>query len=66
MGNSKMSDKVCPDCNGNGTVWIKKEYGEIEIECDYCDGEGVVGMDELGLMPDGIYHDPDKTFSRAE
>tara|TARA_B100000029_G_C17277509_1_gene852220 strand:+ start:233 stop:628 length:396 start_codon:yes stop_codon:yes gene_type:complete len=21
---------------------------------------------ELGLMPDGIYHDPDKTFSRAE
>lgn len=21
---------------------------------------------ELGLMPDGIYHDPDKTFSRSE
>lgn len=45
-----MSDKVCPDCNGNGTVWISKEYvdpetpTEIEIHCDYCNGEGVVGM----------------------
>ena len=39
-----MSDKVCPDCNGHGTVWIQKEYGEIEIQCEYCNGEGVVGM----------------------
>ncbi len=43
-----MSDKVCPDCNGHGTVWITKEeygeIGEIEIHCDYCNGEGVVGM----------------------
>ena len=38
MGDSKMTDRVCPDCNGNGTT------GEDEDFCDYCDGEGVVGM----------------------
>ena len=34
----RLSDKVCPDCNGIGTT------GDEESFCTYCDGEGVVGM----------------------
>ncbi len=39
-----MTDKVCPDCNGHGTVYLTSSEGEDEVPCDYCDGEGVVGM----------------------
>lgn len=30
--------KQCPDCNGFGYT------GEDKDHCDYCDGEGLVGM----------------------
>jgi len=38
--------KVCPDCNGVGTVTesMRTQKGDYsEVVCDYCNGEGQVG-----------------------
>lgn len=36
-----MSDKVvCPECEGEKTVWGDFNGMEIEAECPYCGGSG--------------------------
>ena len=36
-----MSDKECPKCSGYKLLPITTPYGEDEVYCDHCNGEGV-------------------------
>ena len=38
---------VCPECNGDGTVWLSNNYSEYPgIDCNYCNGKGKVAFCE--------------------
>tara|TARA_R110000751_G_C13462907_1_gene445621 strand:+ start:374 stop:514 length:141 start_codon:yes stop_codon:yes gene_type:complete len=42
-----MNEKLCPDCNGCGSVTESRRIDKgdySEVPCEYCYGEGVVGM----------------------
>ena len=52
---------ICPNCNGNGYVKAVLEEGRehIVIQCNVCDSEGEIYVDESEVMES--YIDADNT-----
>jgi len=52
---------ICPDCNGNGYVKAALEEGRehIVIQCNVCDSEGEIYVDESEVIES--YIDVDNT-----
>ncbi|MEK9207769.1 MAG: hypothetical protein AAB922_04755 [Patescibacteria group bacterium] len=42
----------CLDCKGEGEITLKSDYGEYEVECETCDGDG--GADMVCPLCDGL------------
>ncbi len=52
---------ICPNCNGNGYVKLTLEEGRehIVVQCQTCDSEGEIYVDESEVMES--YIDADNT-----
>jgi transcription elongation factor Elf1 len=54
MANSKTRKHsgICPDCNGNGYVQCHIEEGRehIVLQCNTCDSEGEIYVDESEII----------------
>jgi len=57
---------ICPDCNGNGYIKATIEEGRehIIIQCERCDSEGEIYVDESEVMES--YIDADNTADRGK
>ena len=51
---------ICPDCNGNGYVQCHIEEGRehIVLQCNTCDSEGEIYVDESEVVEFYIDDDP--------
>ena len=54
---------ICPDCNGNGYIQCHIEEGRehIVLQCETCDSEGEIYVDESEVVD--LYVDDDITPS---
>ena len=61
MANSKKRKHsgICPDCNGNGFLQCHIEEGRehIVLQCNTCDSEGEIYVDESEIVE--LYVDDD-------
>ena len=57
---------ICPDCNGNGYVKATIEEGRehIVIQCNVCDSEGEIYVDESEVIES--YIDADNVADRGK
>jgi len=51
---------ICPDCNGNGYIKAVLEEGRehIVLQCQTCDSEGEIYVDESEVVESYIDADP--------
>ena len=51
---------ICPDCNGNGYVKMVLEEGRehIVLQCNTCDSEGEIYVDESEVVEFYVDDDP--------
>ena len=68
MANSKKYNihaAICPDCNGNGYIRALIEEGRehIVLQCQTCDSEGEIYVDESEVVE--FYVDDDPITSNA-
>jgi len=51
---------ICPDCNGNGFIQCHIEEGRehIVLQCETCDSEGEIYVDESEVVEFYIDDDP--------
>ena len=56
---------ICPDCNGNGYVKCQIEEGRehIVLQCEKCDSEGEIYVDESEVVE--FYLDDDLVTGNA-
>ena len=56
---------ICPDCNGNGYVQSHIEEGRehIVLQCNTCDSEGEIYVDESEIVD--VYVDDDPITDNA-
>ena len=56
---------ICPDCNGNGYVEAVLEEGRehVVLQCETCDSEGEIYVDESEVVE--FYIDDDPSTSNA-
>ncbi len=57
---------ICPDCNGNGYIKAVLEEGRehIIIQCNVCDSEGEIYVDESEVVES--YIDADNATDRGK
>jgi transcription elongation factor Elf1 len=67
MANSKKRrhSGICPDCNGNGYLQCHIEEGRehIVLQCETCDSEGEIYVDESEVVD--VYVDDDLVTGNA-
>ena len=67
MENSKKRkhSAICPDCNGNGYLQcqIEKNREDVIIQCETCDSEGEIYVDESEVIE--FYLDDDIVTGNA-
>ena len=61
----KVHAAICPDCNGNGNVKAVIEEGRehVVLQCETCDSEGEIYVDESEVVES--YIDADNLTDNA-
>ena len=58
---------ICPDCNGNGYIKAVIEEGRehIVVQCQTCDSEGEIYVDESEVVESYIAADKSSTYDKS-
>ena len=62
---TRKHSAICPDCNGNGYVQFHIEEGRehVVLQCETCDSEGEIYVDESEVVE--FYIDDDLATGNA-
>lgn len=63
---NKMMEITCPECEGEGIVWVLDWLSYDGRVCDKCDGEGIVIVDAEDYYANHIDETPEGFWEEEE